>query len=87
MGHKLIRATELAEFFYCSRAWELKYLRGVEPSREAQQLSFRIEQRPDGLGSRTEAALPLRVLVFFFKRKYRLKVVIARYQLGCRIMP
>ena len=33
MGHKLIRATELAEFVYCSRAWELKYLRGVEPSR------------------------------------------------------
>ena len=85
MGHKLIRATELAEFVYCSRAWELKYLRGVEPSREAQQLQ--IEQRPDGLGSRTEAALPLRVLVFFFKRKYRLRVVIARYQLGCRIMP
>lgn len=85
MGHKLIRATELAEFVYCSRAWELKYLRSIEPSREAHQLQ--IEQRPDGLGSRTEAALPLRVLVFFFKRKYRLKVVIARYQLGCRIMP
>ena len=84
MGHKLIRATELAEFVYCSRAWELKYLRGVEPSPEAQQL--RVEQRPDGLGSRTEAALPLRVLVFFFERKYRLRVVIARYQLGCRIM-
>jgi len=85
MGHKLIRATELAEFIYCSRAWELKYLRGVEPSREAQQLQ--IEQRPDGLGSRTEAVLPLQFLVFCFKRKYRLRVLIARYQLGCRIMP
>ena len=40
MGHKLIRATELVEFVYCSRAWELKYLRGVEPSREAQQLQI-----------------------------------------------
>ncbi len=38
MDRKLIRATELAEFVYCSRAWELKYIRGVQPSREAQQL-------------------------------------------------
>ena len=71
MGHKLIRATELAEFVYCSRAWELKYLRGLEPSREAQQLQ--IKQRPDGPGSRTEAASPLRVLVFCFKKEISVK--------------
>jgi hypothetical protein len=35
---KLIPATELAEFVYCAKAWELKYVRGAEPSGEAQQL-------------------------------------------------
>ena len=40
MPRKLIRATELAEFVYCSRAWELKYLRGVQPSRQAQLLQI-----------------------------------------------
>jgi hypothetical protein len=70
MDHKLIWATELAEFVYCSPAWELKDLLAVEPSREAQ---LQIEQRPDGLSSRTEAALPLRVLVSSLKRKCRLK--------------
>ena len=38
MRRKLIAATELAEFVYCPKAWELKYVRAVEPSSEAQQL-------------------------------------------------
>ena len=38
MSRKLIAATELAEFVYCAKAWELKYVRGVEPSSETQQL-------------------------------------------------
>lgn len=38
MSRKLIAATELAEFVYCAKAWELKYVRGVEPSTETQQL-------------------------------------------------
>jgi hypothetical protein len=38
MKEKLIRATELAEFVYCSKAWELKYLDGVEVSPEAREL-------------------------------------------------
>jgi hypothetical protein len=40
MPRKLIPATELAEFVYCSRAWELKYVHGVQPSRKAQQLQI-----------------------------------------------
>jgi hypothetical protein len=38
MSRKLIAATELAEFVYCAKAWELKYVRGVEPSSETLQL-------------------------------------------------
>jgi hypothetical protein len=38
MTRKLIPATELAEFVYCAKAWELKYVRGVEPSSETQRL-------------------------------------------------
>jgi hypothetical protein len=38
MSRKLIAATELAEFVYCAKAWELKYVRGVEPSSGTQQL-------------------------------------------------
>lgn len=38
MSRKLIAATELAEFVYCAKAWELKYVQGVEPSTETQQL-------------------------------------------------
>jgi hypothetical protein len=38
MPQKLIAATELAEFAYCAKAWELKYVRGAEASAEAQQL-------------------------------------------------
>ena len=32
MSRKLIPATELAEFVYCAKAWELKYVHGAEPS-------------------------------------------------------
>jgi len=38
MGEKLIRATELAEFVYCSKAWELKYQDAAEVSPEAREL-------------------------------------------------
>jgi|GEM_PF-5674354 len=38
MRKRLISATELAEFVYCAKAWELKYVQGVEPSTETQQL-------------------------------------------------
>ena len=38
MPRKLISATELAEFVYCAKAWELKYVRGAESSSEAHEL-------------------------------------------------
>jgi hypothetical protein len=38
MKQKLIRATELAEFVYCSKAWHLKYLDGAEVSPMAREL-------------------------------------------------
>lgn len=38
MSRKLIPATELAEFVYCPKAWELKYVRRAESSAEARQL-------------------------------------------------
>jgi hypothetical protein len=38
MKQKLIRATELAEFVYCSKAWHLKYLDGAEVSPVAREL-------------------------------------------------
>jgi hypothetical protein len=34
---KLIPATELADFVYCSKAWELKYFRSAVSSDEAQR--------------------------------------------------
>jgi hypothetical protein len=38
MKEKLIRATELAEFVYCPKAWELKYMDGAKVSPEAREL-------------------------------------------------
>ena len=38
MKQKLIRATELAEFVYCSKAWHLKYVEGAEVSPVAREL-------------------------------------------------
>jgi hypothetical protein len=76
MPHKLIRATEIAEFVYCSRAWELKYLHGVQPSREAQQLQIegnawhtakgRALARTDSLRRAAYAALALAAILFAF---------------------
>jgi hypothetical protein len=48
MKQKLIRATELAEVVYCSKAWHLKYLGGAEVSLEARQLQA--EALADGQG-------------------------------------
>lgn len=74
MGRKLIRATELAEFVYCSHAWELKHIHGVQPSREAQQLQIegnawhvaqgRALARSDSLRWAAFAALALAVILF-----------------------
>jgi len=38
MRRRLISAAELAEFVYCPKAWELKYVHGVESSSEAHRL-------------------------------------------------
>jgi hypothetical protein len=38
MKHKLIRATELAELVYCSKAWHLKCVEGAQVSPEAREL-------------------------------------------------
>ena len=38
MKQKLIRAAELAEFVYCSKAWHLKYLDGAEVSSASREL-------------------------------------------------
>jgi hypothetical protein len=38
MKQKLIRATELAEFVYCSKAWHLKYVEGAQVSPAAREL-------------------------------------------------
>jgi hypothetical protein len=76
MPRKLIRATELAEFVYCSRTWELKYMRGVQPSREAQQLQIegnawhaaqgRALARTDSLRWAAYAALAFAAILFTF---------------------
>jgi hypothetical protein len=76
MPRKLIRATELAEFVYCSRAWGLKYVHGVQPSREAQQLQIegnawhadkgRSLARTDSLRWAAYAALALAAILFAF---------------------
>ena len=38
MKQKLIRATELAEFVYCAKAWQLKYVDGAQGSPVAREL-------------------------------------------------
>ena len=75
MKQKLIRATELAEFVYCSKAWHLKYLEGAEVSSAARELqaeanAWHIEQgrslaRSDGYRWAGFAALVLAVLTLF----------------------
>ena len=76
MSRKLIAATELAEFVYCAKAWELKYVRGVEPSGETQQL--RVEgnawhasqgrqlARGDSFRRAAFAALALAAILYLF---------------------
>ena len=76
MPRKLIRATELAEFVYYSHAWELKYLPGVQPSRETRQLQIkgnawhaaqgRALARADGLRWAAYGALALAAILFAF---------------------
>jgi hypothetical protein len=76
MTRKLIPATELAEFVYCAKAWELKYVRGVEPSTETQQLqvegnAWHVAQgrqlaRGDSFRWGAIAALALAVILFLF---------------------
>ena len=76
MSRKLIAATELAEFVYCAKAWELKYVRRVEPSSETQQLQVegnawhaaqgRQLVRSDSFRRAAFAALALAVILFVF---------------------
>ena len=76
MSRKLIAATELAEFVYCAKAWELKYVRRVEPSSKTQQLQVegnawhaskgRQLARGDGFRRAAFAALTLAVILYLF---------------------
>jgi hypothetical protein len=76
MSRKLIAATELAEFVYCAKAWELKYVRGVVPSSETQQLQIegsawhasqgRQLARGDSFRWAAIVALALAVILFVF---------------------
>ena len=51
---KLIRATELAEFVYCSKAWQPKYLDGAEVSPVARELQA---EAMHGISSRADRLL------------------------------
>ena len=76
MPTKLISATELAEFVYCAKAWELKYVRGVEPWTETQQLQVegnawhasqgRQLARGDSFRWAAMVALAFAVIIFIF---------------------
>jgi len=76
MPRKLIAVTELAEFVYCSKAWELKYIQGAQPSSEAQLLQVkghafhavqgRALARIDSLRWAAYVALALAVIFFAF---------------------
>jgi hypothetical protein len=76
MKQKLIRATELAEFVYCSKAWHLKYLDGTEVSPAARELqaeanAWHIEQgrslaRGDSYRWAAFAALLLAIILIVF---------------------
>ena len=77
MPRKLISATELAEFVYCAKAWELKHVQGAEPSSATQQLqieghAWHVAQgrqlaRSDGFRWAALAALALVVILFLFE--------------------
>jgi hypothetical protein len=76
MKQKLIRATELAEFVYCSKAWHLKHLDGAEVSPMARELqaeasAWHIEQgkslaRGDSYRWAGFAALMLAIILIVF---------------------
>lgn len=76
MRRRLISATELAEFVYCAKAWELKYVRGIEPSSETQRLQVagsawhasqgRQLARGDSFRWAAFIALALAVILFVF---------------------
>ena len=76
MPRKLIAVTELAEFVYCAKAWELKYIQGAQPSSEAQLLqvkgnAFHAAQgralaHSDSLRWAAYAALALAAILFAF---------------------
>jgi hypothetical protein len=76
MPRKLIPAKEVAEFVYCAKAWELKYIRGAEPSSDAHQLQVegnawhtaqgRQLARSDSFRWAAFIALALAVILFVF---------------------
>ena len=76
MKQRLIRATELAEFVYCSKAWHLKYVDGAEVSPAARELqakanAWHIEQgrslaRGDSYRWAGFAALMLAIILVVF---------------------
>ena len=76
MSRKLIPATELAEFVYCAKAWELKHIHGAESSSETQQLqaegnAWHLDQgrqlaRGDSFRWAAFVALALAVILFLF---------------------
>jgi hypothetical protein len=76
MPRKLIPATELAEFIYCTKAWQLKFIECAEPSSEARELQVkgntwhvaqgRALARSDSFRWGAYAALGLAILLFMF---------------------
>jgi hypothetical protein len=76
MQQKLIPATQLAEFVYCSQAWHLKYEKGAKVSVNARDLqseanSWHVQQgrslaKGDSYCWAAYAALLLAVVLFTF---------------------
>ena len=76
MAKALIPATELAEYVYCSKAWQLKFVQRVESSSEARELQARGKKwhvaqgkalaRCDSFRWAAYASLALAVILFLF---------------------
>jgi hypothetical protein len=76
MAKTLIPATELAEYVYCSKAWQLKFVQGAESSREARELQAKGNEwhvaqgralaRGDSYRWAAYASLALAVILFLF---------------------
>lgn len=76
MPRKLIPATELAEYIYCAKAWQLKFIEAAEPSNEARELQakgneWHIDQgkslaRGDSFRWAAYVAAALAVILFMF---------------------